>query len=142
MSAFVGTCMVASAEALRSLLQQHQTEKSCFFLRWPHQVGGFCHTLPPDFPSPEGQLFDSKKELRWKQQGQGYSVLLLSETEKLDDFETVEADWETCDRSAKIYPPTETRLPYGIADNGINIEQRYFRDKKTAMVHFVALVTK
>jgi hypothetical protein len=134
---------VASAEALRSLLQQHQTEKSCFFLRWPHKVSGFCRTLPPDFPRPEGQLFDSQKELRWKQQGKGYSVLLLSASGPQPGFHPISGTWTYQDQEAHLYPPKETRFPRGIDDlvNGkqINVNQRYFSDLQTATVHFVAL---
>lgn len=139
MSAFVGTRTVASAEALRSLLQQQQTEKSCFFLRWPHKVSGFCRELPPDFPSPEGQLFDSQKELRWKQQGQGYSVLLLSASGPQPEFDPLGSAWEIQTQNAHLYPKTETRFPKGINDQQVNVGQRYFTDPETATVHFVAL---
>jgi hypothetical protein len=139
MSAFVGTRTVASAEELRSLLEQHQTEKSCFFLRWPHRVSGFCKTLPPDFPSPEGQLFDSQKELRWQPQGQGYSVLLLSASGPQPKFEPVGGTWEIQAQDAHLYPKTETRFPQGINNQQVNIGQRYFIDPQTATVHFVAL---
>lgn len=141
MSAFVGTRTVESAEDLRSLLQQHKTEKSCFFLCWPHKVSGFCQTLPSDFPSPEGQLFDSQKELRWKQQGQGYSVLLLSASEKHPDFEAIGEAWHVQVQDAHPYPKTETRFPRGLdyREKDFNIGQRYFSDPETATVHFVAL---
>jgi hypothetical protein len=147
MSAFVGICTVESVEELRSLLQQHKTERSCFFLRWPHKVSGFCHTLPPDFPSPEGQLFDSQKELRWKQQGKGYSVLLLSANGAHPDFEpirdsrNVRIQWDAQVRDAHPYPQTETRFPQGLnyREEEFNLSQRYFSDIETATVHFVAL---
>lgn len=142
MSAFVGTRTVASTEELRSLIQQFQSEKSCFFLRWPHKVSGFCKTLPDDFPSPEGQVFDSQKELRWKQQGKGYSVLLLSASEAHNDFEPVGKTWNVYVQDAPIYPKTETRFPKGIAAQQVNVGQRYFADSQTATVHFVALVMK
>jgi hypothetical protein len=118
MSAFVGTRTVKSAEELRSLIQQFQGEKSCFFLRWPHKVSGFCKTLPEDFPSPEGQVFDSQKELRWKQQGTGYSVLLLSATagehsefEPIRDSQNVPIQWDAQVQDVYPYPQTETRFP-------------------------------
>ncbi len=139
MSAFVGTRTVKSAEELRSLIQQFQGEKSCFFLRWPHRVSGFCKTLPDDFPSPEGQVFDSQKELRWKQQGKSYSVLLLSASEAYDNFEPVGTAWDVQVQDAHIYPKTETRFPKGINDQQVNIGQRFFADPQTATVHFVAL---
>ncbi|PSN13206.1 hypothetical protein C7293_16930 [filamentous cyanobacterium CCT1] len=147
MSAYVGTRTVASADELRSLLEQQQTEKSCFFLRWPHKVSGFCQTLPPDFPSPEGQLFDSQKELRWKQQGKGYSVLLLSANGAHPDFvpiydsRNVQIQWDVQVQDAHPYPKTETRFPQGLdyREKDFNIGQRYFTDPETATVHFVAL---
>lgn len=139
MSAFVGTRTVESAEELRSLIQKFQGEKSCFFLRWPHKVSGFCKTLPEDFPSPEGQVFDSQKELRWKQQSIGYSVLLLSASETYDEFKPVGKAWEVHAQDAHIYPKTETRFPKGINDQQVNIGQRFFADPQTATVHFVAL---
>ncbi len=142
MSAFVGTRTIESDEELRSLIEQFQGEKSCFFLRWPHKVSGFCKTLPDDFPSPEGQMFDSQKELRWKRQGKGYSVLLLSASEVYDDFEPVGKAWDIHVQDAHIYPKTETRFPKGINDQQINIGQCFFADPQTATVHFVALVAK
>lgn len=142
MSAFVGVATVDTAAHLKSLIDDVVKGDRCYFLRWPHKVSGLCETLPKDFPSPEGQVFTRDRELRWKPQGKGYSVLLLSKTDEVEGFEPVGSDWETCDRPAQTYPPTETRFPQGLADRGINIEQRYFRDKQTATVHFVALVAK
>ena len=139
MSAFVGTRVVQSAEELRSLIQQFKGEKSYFFLRWPHKVSGFCKTLPNDFPSPEGQLFDSQKELRWKQRGKSYSVLLLSADEVYKDFDPVGTAWDAYVQDAHLYPKTETRFPKGIDDQQVNVSQRYFADPETATVHFVAL---
>ena len=112
MSAFVGVKTVKTAKQLKTLIEDITENNRVFFLRWPHKVSGLSHDLPDGFPSLEGQVFTRDLELRWKAQGQGYSVLLLSETGKVDGFDAVGA------------------------------EQRYFRDKKTAMVHFVALVAK
>jgi len=147
MSAFVGTRTVASADELRSQLQQFQTEKSFFFLRWTHRVSGLCKTLPEDFPSPEGQMFDSHKELRWKQQGKGYSVLLLSAEGDYPDFEPIRDSrnvpmrWNAQVQDVHPYPKTETRFPQGLnyKEKEFNLGQRYFSDPQTATVHFVAL---
>lgn len=148
MSAFVGTRTVESAEELRSLIQQFQGEKSCFFLRWPHKVSGFCKTLPDEFPSPEGQVFDSQKELRWKQQGMGgYSILLLSanganpDFEPISDSRNIQIQWDVQAQDVHPYPQTETRFPKGLnyKEEGFNLGQRYFSDLQTATVHFVAL---
>ncbi|MGJ3250427.1 MAG: hypothetical protein ACFE0J_04735 [Elainellaceae cyanobacterium] len=142
MSAFVGTRTVNSVEELRSLIQQFESEKSCFFLRWPHKVSGFCKELPSEFPSPEGQMFDNQKELRWKQQGKSYSVLLLSASGGNPNFESVGEAWGAHSvQDAHPYPKTETRFPQGLdyKEEDFNLGQRYFFDPKTAIVHFVAL---
>lgn len=139
MSAFVGTQTLATVEVLQSLIQNLSNEKSCFFLKWPHKVSGFCKQLPSDFPSPEGQMFDEKQELRWRKQGKGYSVLLLSTTGAHPDFEPVGQAWMTQDRTANLYPATETRFPKGIDCQKFTIGQRDFFDTHTATVHFVAL---
>lgn len=142
MNPFVGVKTVETAEILKTLIEAVTGNDRCYFLRWSHKVSGLCRTLPEDFPSPEGQVFTHDRELRWKLQGKSYSVLLLSQTGKVEGFDPVGAEWETCDRPAHVYPPTETRFPQGIADRNINVEQRYFRDKKTSTVHFVALIAK
>lgn len=139
MSAFVGTCTVQSPEELRSLIEQLRGETSCFFLRWPHTVSGFRKTLPDDFPSPEGQMFDTQKELRWKQRGNGYEVLLLSASKAYADFMPLGEAWEVDVQDAHLYPKTETRFPKGIDDQQVNVGQRFFSDPQTATVHFVAL---
>lgn len=140
MSAFVGVKTVDTAENLKELIEKVAGSNCCFFLRWPHKVSGLSCNLPDNFPSPEGQVFTQDLELRWKAQRKGYSVLLLSNADRVEGFDAIGDEWETCDHLARVYPPTETRLPGGIADRGINIEQRYFRDKQTATVHFIALV--
>lgn len=141
---FVGTKTVGTSEELKTLLNQVMGDNRCFFLRWPHKVSGLCRELPKDFPSPEGQVFNGDRELRWQAQGQGYSVLALSSTDDITGFEPIdsETEWVTCDRDAQVYPSTETRFPKGLAANGIDIGQRYFQDKQTATVHFVALVKR
>ena len=139
MSAFVGTCTVQSPEELRSLIEELRGETSCFFLRWPHKVSGFRKTLPDNFPSPEGQIFDTQKELRWKQQGNGYEVLLLSANGDYTGFMPLGEAWEVDVQDAHLYPKTETRFPKGIDDQQVNVGQRFFSDPQTATVHFVAL---
>lgn len=142
MNAFVGVQEVVSAEDLQLILKQFTHKDCCFFLKWPHKVSGFCHQLPAEFPSPEGQLFDRKQELRWKQQKQGYSILLLS-TEKLHSgFQPVGEAWKAQEQKASLYPTAETRFPKGINDQGVDVGQRYFLDPQTATVHFVALTLR
>ncbi|MEM9153742.1 MAG: hypothetical protein AAGB13_01725 [Cyanobacteria bacterium P01_F01_bin.33] len=152
MSVFVGTCTVESDDELRLLIKKLPLENPYSFLRWPHKISGFCpftiDNFPNEFPSPEGQLFDREIELRWKQNKKGYDLLLLSTNNRnlWPDFEPIfEQDkdntikWEAYDQDAYIYPPTETRFSKRIAEQSVNIGQRYFVDAQTATVHFVAL---
>ncbi|MDV3347877.1 hypothetical protein QGP82_04165 [Leptothoe sp. LEGE 181152] len=100
--------------------------------------------LPEEFPSPEGQVFNANMELRWKSQRAGYTVLLLSDTaDTADGFTAISGDWEAVDRSAHHHESKETQYPKGF-DFGRGVEpehikQRYFCDRRTATVHFVAL---
>jgi hypothetical protein len=139
MSAFVGTRTVESGEQLRVLIQQFQGEKSYFFLRWPHTVSGFCKTLPEDFPSPEGQVFDSHKELRWKRQGQHFNLLLLSVGDEEIGFKSVGNSWQVHEQNVHPYPRAETRFPKGLNYQEFDFGQRYFIDSQTGTIHFVSL---
>lgn len=165
-----------SAKELIELLEKFTSSPSYYFLRWTNRVGGFWERRNkefPDleadilrrlqesqdnvgnnliskptepFPSPEGQLFNSVLEIRWKQQKGGYQVLLLS-SEKIenilsDDFKPISDSWEILEQSALIHSHTETRFPKNLNFEKLNIAQRYFRDKNTATVHFVALTVK
>jgi len=87
-------------------------------------------------------MFDGDRELRWKQQGSQFEVLILSTRKETPAFEPVGEDWTVQKRKAYVYPATETRLPQGIADRQVNISQRYFHNAKTAIVHFVALTVE
>lgn len=146
---FVGTTTVSSPTDLESLLKNHAGDKGWYFLRWAHTVSGFKRALPSDFERAEGQMFTGDRELRWKPQGKEFNVLLLSSIdlrENLDrlktDLKPVAGDWITQDWDAHVYPPNETRLPRGIAYNGVNVGQRYFIDQTTWTVHFVSLIAK
>ncbi len=143
---------------------------SYYFLRWAHRVSGIWQrrfeqfpTLAEDirdrlanpvdksqsleaFPSPEGQMFNSQLELRWKQKGANYEVLLLSANGSNQDyskFQPVGSDWQVVERDAYLYASTptqtETRFPRRFDYQDIKVAQRYFKDSKTATVHFVAL---
>lgn len=147
--AWVGHTTIDDA-AMQAFLQACQTDDSQYFLRWPHRVSGFVASLPKEGISPEGQLFNCDRELRWRQLAQGYSVLLLSNIDTPDpqktfnyqkqSFQAIGNDWDTQTWNAHVYPETETRLPAPIATNGVDIKQRHFIDKTTATVHFTALV--
>ena len=113
-----------------------------YFHRWPHKVSGFVEGTSDtvELSSPQGQVFSQSWELRWKQKDEVFDVLLLSTQDFLKDFEVLGQAWSWCDRSAKLYPKTETRFPKGfIYPEDLSISQRYFIDKNTATVRFVSL---
>jgi hypothetical protein len=140
MNPFVGVSeQLLTVEQLRGLLQTSSNQHSYYFLRWPHKVSGIKEQLPDEFPSPEGQMFNCDRELRWKQQGQHFSVLLLSTTGSQSGFKSIGQKWKIQQRDAHIYPATETRFPKGLSSTKIDVAQRYFMDADTATVHFVAL---
>lgn len=140
MNPFVGVSeQLLTVEQLRNLLQQPSTQPNYYFLRWSYKVSGIVGQLPAEFPSPEGQMFNCDRELRWKQQGQHFSVLLLSTTGSEPGFKPIGQQWETQQRDAHIYPATETRFPKGLTSTRVDVAQRYFMDADTATVHFVAL---
>ncbi len=142
MNPFVGTKNVVSPEALCQILNGHKTQDSHYFLRWAHQVSGFIQELPTDFPSPEGQMFNRDRELRWKRRGNGFSVLLLSTVGDESDFSPIGKSWKTQDQNAHVHPPTATRFPKGIASLKVNVGQRHFIDAQTSTIHFVALTVQ
>ena len=140
MSPFVGVSeQLLTVEQLRDLLEKSSNQRSYYFLRWPHKVSGIIEQLPNEFSSPEGQMFNCDRELRWKQQGQHFSLLLLSTTGSEPGFKPIGHKWEIQQRDAHIYPATETRFPKGLSSTNVDVAQRYFLDADTATVHFVAL---
>ena len=159
MSPFVGVSkQLLTVDELRDLLQKPSTQPSYYFLRWPHKVSGIVEQLPDDFLSPEGQMFNCDRELRWKQQRQVYyTVLLLSNTGQAPEFNPIGQEWEIENRPAYGYRLDETRFPQLFTvPEGLDIRnsqtetktnkpklaQRYFRDTQTATVHFVALTVE
>lgn len=140
MNPFVGVSeQLLTVDELRELLEKPLNQQNYYFLRWPHKVSGIIEQLPDGFLSPEGQMFNCDRELRWKQQGQHFSVLLLSTTGSEPGFKPIGQKWETQQRDAHIYPATETRFPKGLSSTKVDVAQRYFMDADTATVHFVAL---
>jgi len=138
---FVGKSdRLLSLDELKQLLQnQADKQRSWFFLREYHQVSGFISQLPDNFASFEGQLFNSNLEIRWKQVGDKFDVLLLSTTGAEPGFIPIGETWEVKQYKALVYPKTETRFPQKIKDGGVNIFQRHFINPQTATIHFVAL---
>lgn len=139
---FVGHRQIDSADKLKELIMQCATQSpSYFFLRWTHCVSGITSDFPEDCLSPEGQVFNTTLELRWKRQGSGYNVLLLSTAQNgTEGFTAIPGDWETCDRTAHFYGKDDARFPKGFTyPDHLPIYQRYFLNAKTSTVHFVAL---
>jgi hypothetical protein len=144
---FVGFTQVSSPEGLQKILQEYYNKPSYYFLRWSHQVSGILAYLPSEFPSPEGQMFNTELELRWKQNSRGYQVLLLSQNQpKIEsEFSPIGKDWTTCDRNAYFYDIDETKFPKGFNykdEFQLNLGQRYFQDTETSTVRFIALTVK
>jgi len=149
MKGYVYSKQIVSQDELKMLLEKLSHQQSYYFMRSPHAVSGICMTLPEEFSTTEGQMFNANCELRWKKQKSGYDVLLLSGVEvKLEGLQPVPSNWEICDFNAYFYK-NETKFPKGFTFKGLNDEdiktetirigQRYFKDKDTAIVHFIAL---
>ncbi len=152
---FVGFKRALSTDELKDLLKQLAVDNSYYyFVRSPHAVSGICMKLPDEFfPGFEGQMFNADRELRWKKQAHQYEVLILSRVEAdLEGFERLTEEWEICDRPACFHDIDETKFPKSFIYKGekdektdsknISIGQRYFQDKRTAIVHFVALTVR
>lgn len=137
MNPFVGVKEVSSVDELKKLIEARSL-KSFYFFKWPHKVSEITNKFD-EFPSPEGQMFNHEVELRWKQKGQGFSILLLSVAGLEPEFTPVGKSWQIQDRNAHIHRSNETRFPKPIKSNLPNIAQRYFIDAETSIVHFVAL---
>ncbi len=154
MTAFVGTRSIETSEQLKSLLQELPAQSRCYFLRWVHKVSGFSDSLPEDFPSPKGEMLTPNFEVRWQQTQQGYDLLLLAHVQPTSDHgfqalnkENKERIWITSKPLAVHLSPKDTeeerqdtRFPKPlIYPDNHKLEQRYFQDKHTGTVHFVAL---
>lgn len=137
--AFVGYRSAVSLEELKHYLCVDET--SYYYLQYVDRVEGFSCQLPEHSLSPDGRMFNAKQELRWTRTRKGYDLLWLGTQPPLEGFQSLAGDWDYCDRPAKVYPKTETRLPKGVpaSTQSLKIVQRYFCDRNTAIVHFVAL---
>ncbi|MGL4500314.1 MAG: hypothetical protein ACRCU2_14710 [Planktothrix sp.] len=142
MKGFVGVRNNLTESDLKALLEHPPNQPTYYCLRWLHKLGELSTKLPSDFPSPEGQMFDENREIRWQKKGDCFSVLLLSTTGEEREFRPVGNRWQVQDRDAHLYPPTETRFPKLAGETPVNIGQRYFFDADTSTVHFVALRVK
>lgn len=149
-NSYVGVSAVADTTALAKLVNDHIGSDGYLFLRWPHQVHCSLVSEPPEagIDCSEGQAFNQSKELRWKQKGAAYELLLLSEFEAenspvRDEFVAIGSSWRTKTLDAKIYLETETRFPKKVTvPAGLEVGQRYFIDAETACVQFIALKAK
>lgn len=144
--AFVGTRSVASGDELKQLLVDLPASSRCYFLRWVHKVSGFLYDLPVEFPSPEGEMMTPNFEVRWKRQRDGYEVLLLAQNIEAATwgFEKVVKSWG----ASEVLPThwhssgdtPDMRFPKTfIYPKNLKLKQRYFHDRETGTVHFVAL---
>lgn len=143
-----------SPDEVKKLLEELATEESYYFVRSPHAVSGICRKLPDEFSLGfEGQMFNSDRELRWKKQGSAYEALILSRVPAdLEGFEAIGENWEWCDRAAYFHDLDEPKFPKSFIYKGendekidcknITIGQRYFKDQRTATVHFIALTVR
>jgi hypothetical protein len=163
MEPFVGTSKeLVPVPKLQKLIIEFTKQPSYYFLRWTHKVSGIIEQQPTesDFPMIEGQMFNQNCELRWKLKHNNiYSLLLLSITGSHPDFKPVGNEWrlepdnrESYAYPAYGYPSNETRYPKGfIYPESLDIRsekqkseksklaQRYFINKETSAVQFIAL---
>jgi hypothetical protein len=137
--AFVAYQSGVSLDELKQQLQVNETVY--YYLQYVDRIEGFSCQLPERLLSSEGRMFNASLELRWTQNREGYDLLWLGTQPPPGEFQTMAGDWEYCDRPAKVYPSSETRLPKGVPEfsSDFNLQQRYFVDRDTAIVHFVAL---
>ncbi|WP_448600115.1 hypothetical protein [Thermoleptolyngbya sp.] len=154
-TAFVGTRSLETAEQLKSLLQELPARSRCYFLRWVHKVSGFNDSLPVDFPSPKGEMVTPDFEVRWQQTQHGYDLLLLAQHQPTSEygFQALNKDycWVTSEPLPVHLSPNgtlqeteekrqDTRFPRPlIYPAGLKLQQRYFQNKHTGTIHFVAL---
>lgn len=160
---FVGTAFLSNEKDLKDLIDKKIQElknsnrpdkeiKSYYFLRWPHKVSGIIDSQPKDFPSPEGQIFTSQWELRWKKSKHGFEILFLSKQDRDSDFEAlvfcsskreakkeIKQEWIAEDHDAHYYPKDEIRFPRGFQYPKMQLSQRRFIHAQTGKIHFVAL---
>jgi hypothetical protein len=142
MTAFVGYKEHPLSDAeLVNLINSLATENTYYFLRWTNEVSGIKEQMIDKFPMLEGQMFNHEFELRWKhKKNNHYDVLLLSINGANSEFKPLEKKWQIEERNAYCYNSTETRFPKEFRKpEKLDIKQRYFQDKTTATVHFVAL---
>ena len=155
MTAFVGTRSVETSDQLKSLLQDLPAQSRCYFLRWVHKVSGFSYSLPAEFPSSKGEMLTPDFEVRWQQTRQGYDLLVLAHHKPMSEygFQALNKDfaWITLEPLSVHLSPKgkpqdtaekrqNTRFPQPlIYPDDLKLQQRYFQDKHTGTVHFVAL---
>jgi len=140
---YVGYATVGSEAALHDLIQRFDPSETYYFLRSLHQVSGIQRGLPAAL-SPEGQIFNASTELRWKTKGQGYDLLWLGQAspDAAMGFMPIKRNWQTDDRPVLLHQrktpqyPHLFRYPKGLEKR---LQQRYFRDANTDIVHFIAL---
>ncbi|MGI0493503.1 hypothetical protein ACN4EG_17105 [Alkalinema pantanalense CENA528] len=145
---YVAYGSVASQESLGALIKKYAGEQACYFLRWSHRVSGMVRKLPESFEQAAGQVFNASIELRWKRQGaQSYEVLLLSQDDQRvceEGLVRMAGDWETQVQKVLMHDYKRQNpqypKPFVYEVDSQHIRQCYFRDRRSGIVHFVALV--
>jgi hypothetical protein len=144
---YVGCRTVASVDALKGLIEQYAGDTAAYFLRWSNRVSGVVSQLPKDFDRAEGQMFNQQLELRWKREGKGYSVLLLSQADGVDGsgFAPLPGNWQVEVHAALMHDQRNPQYPNRFQYQGIEssaLQQCYFRNAETGVVHFIALTLR
>ena len=144
---YVGFCSVNSEHELRQLIERFDRSTSYYFLRWVHRVSGMVASLPEGTLSPDGQVFNTAMELRWKACESGFEVLLLSTQGEEEGFQSMGNGWRHDDRPVLLngLQSEQKNLRYS---NGFiyapevkqkQIGQRYFQNLETLAVQFISL---
>lgn len=142
----LAACNGGTASSLSEILSAcfAAAEETYTFLRWPHRVSGIQVGIPPDLVCQEGQVFCQQRELRWKSTpAAGICCIWGSTSSRLLCAAGRGVAGE--DREADLYgsQSPETRFPQGLSyPRSLKLGQRYFRDGRTARVHFVALIPR
>ncbi len=147
MMSYVGCRTVSSVDELRGLMGKYTDDSAFYFLRWSNRVSGIVSQLPEDFEGAEGQMFNPQLELRWKREGEGYSVLLLSQGKSVDSegFVALSGNWQVEVHGALMHDQRNPQYPNQFKYQGTKpsaLRQCYFRNADTGVVHFIALTLR
>ena len=120
--AIVATAQVSGISELTTQIENLQFDEPFYYLlQRPDKITNWKKGIPDEADIKaytNGRLFDKKRELRWQETKGGYTLLLLSEGDLPDGFESFEDKWEMSE-SQDIYllgggetkPWRDTRIP-------------------------------